>query len=188
MIFGFSFLGVIFYGLLRVCIIAVQGYFVEKCNNPNNSCKDNIDSFSGELPFNLSESMILTFIKYTLSYYLLYTILIIFPITHKSFGLNSIVPFLVGATICYIGIYKSTHIIKENIKLTPDDYGFKQGNKDTTDYSEETSKSSDVKLGKIKSDKVKTTQIEKWLNDNPSYGQVIYSWLYKLFNKTKLKE
>lgn len=219
-VFAFSFLGVLLYGLFRVCIWGVQGFFVESCNADNN-CKDKIDYFNGNEPFDLSESMILTFLKYTLTYYLLYIILIIFPITHKTFGINIIIPFLIFGSICYYFIHSFTHELKKNLSLNPDDYGFGPSPSDgesgistdgssspggirrgkglrvSFDDSDDSAAASGVSGASGSSGssssgrgsgnagkKVNPKKVEQWLNDNPSYAQIIYSWL---FNNDKKK-
>jgi hypothetical protein len=57
-----------------------------------------------------------------LSYYLIYIIFILFPVTQKCFGSNIILPFLILAAICYYGLYKIIHKSsndkKSNLKLT----------------------------------------------------------------------
>lgn len=239
-VFAFSFLGVLLYGLFRVCIWAVQGFFVESCNADDN-CKDKIDYFNGNEPFDLSESMILTFLKYTLTYYLLYIILIIFPITHKTFGINIIIPFLIFGSICYYFIHSFTHELKKNLSLNPDDYGFGSSPSEGDSGTDGSSGTGGIRRGKglrVSFDdsddsgitasgsgrsasgsgdsgitasssasgsgssvasgigssgasgsgkagkKVNPKKVEQWLNDNPSYAQIIYSWL---FNNDKKK-
>jgi hypothetical protein len=110
-IFGFL------YTLIRIGFFGTRGFFVEESDPPYNkdNKKDQKYTFTGNEEFTLQSSFVYTYLKYTLWYYLLYVIFIVFPVTEKIFGVNVIVPFIMFTMIGYLVIRAVLNKLKETI-------------------------------------------------------------------------
>ena len=101
-----SIFGVGLYALIYFCCVQIKGYFVESCNPDCNTKDKNKDfTFIGNHTFTTYESIEYTFMKYTLWYFAIYAIILFF-ITHKFFGSNSIFPYLLLIGGCLFKLYK----------------------------------------------------------------------------------
>lgn len=143
---------VVGYGILWVCLSCIRGYFVEDCEPKTNSPSNEFYTFTGDKKFNTMESISYTYLKYTLTYYLLYVIFIIYPTTQKVFGSNVIVPFLIFACICYYFIYKVIHQVQTNLAEM---------------YNNSTASGANLT----------PDQLVKVMNKNPNFGQAIFAYL-----------
>jgi hypothetical protein len=103
--------------LVRIGFFSTRGFFVEECDPPYKKTNDidTIYTFKGTKEFTLQSSFVYTYLKYTLWYYLLYVIFIVFPVTQKIFGVNVIVPFIIFTIIGYIIISKGLAKLQEQI-------------------------------------------------------------------------
>jgi len=103
--------------LIRIGFFSTRGFFVEECEPPYKKTNDidTIYTFKGTKEFTLQSSFVYTYLKYTLWYYLLYVIFIVFPVTQKIFGVNVIVPFIIFTIIGYIIISRGLAKLQEQI-------------------------------------------------------------------------
>ena len=148
---------VVGYGILWVCLSCIRGYFVEDCEPNTQSPSNEFYTFTGDKKFNTMESISYTYLKYTLTYYLLYVIFIIYPTTQKVFGSNVIVPFLIFACICYYFIYKVINKVQTNLAEM---------------YNNSTASGANLT----------PDQLVKVMNKNPSFGQGIFAYLKQYFS------
>ena len=152
-----SLFGVVGYGLLYTCIMSIKGFFVDDCDPPCNTKSLNY-TFKGDDNFTTYASVAYTYLKYTLTYYLLYVVFTVFPTTLNIFGKNVIVPFLIFATIGYYFIFKSINKFKEGL----------------IDYSQTIPRRGMVPGGVAIDENEKAVSE---MNSNPNKGNAIFSYI-----------